>query len=172
MKSFIKILQRGFILSIFIISANSFVQAQEKVQKESSDPERGEFNDNGCDEEEVARIDEIKFAIAHSLINAKTINATTDDGTELTAFYVDSELVKLTADAKGFMQEIYVSDGYPVCFEVTSFASDSTMLEHYYFKNNRLVCREEPDTGLKSGPPEEPETDLIVGFEYYLTAIQ
>jgi hypothetical protein len=46
------------------------------------------------------------------------------------------------------------------------------MLEHYYFKDYKLVCREEPTTGVKSGPPEEPETDLIVGYEYYLNFIQ
>jgi hypothetical protein len=139
---------------------------------ESTDPESGALGDNGCDEKEVEKINEIKFTIAHNLINAKTLNATTDDGTELTTFYVEGDLVKLTAEAKGFMQEIYVSNGYPVCFEVTDFGSGSAVTDHYYFKNNKLVCRENPIKGLKTGPPDEPETDLIAGFEYYLNAIQ
>jgi hypothetical protein len=46
------------------------------------------------------------------------------------------------------------------------------MYDQYYFKNNRLVCRVDPMTGDSGAPPDEPETDLIVGFEYYLTAIQ
>lgn len=163
MKKFMKILRSIFFLTVLFISVNSISQVQNKEHEESP---------GGCDEKEVARIDEIKFDVAHSLINAKTINATTDDGTELSAFYVEGDLVKLTAEAKNFMQEIYVSGGSAVCFEVTSHSLDSTMVEHYYFKDNRLVCREEPDTGVRSGPPEEPETDLIVGYEYYLTAIQ
>ena len=137
---------------------------------ESTNPEGGSIN--GCDDEEVQRIDEMKFTIAHQLINAKTVNATLEDGTGITAFYVDSDLVKLSIDASGFAEEIYVSGGYPICFEVTTYGSDPMLTEHYYFKDNKLVCREVPMTGERSGPPEEPETDLIVGFEHYLTAIQ
>lgn len=137
---------------------------------ESTDPEGGSVN--GCNEEEVLRIDEIKFSIAHQLINAKTVNVTMDDGTGLIASYVDGKLVKLSVDASGFMQEIYVSEGNPVCFEVSTYGSDPVLTEHYYFKDNKLVCKEVPMTGEKSGPPDEPETDLIAGFEHYLNAIQ
>lgn len=125
-----------------------------------------------CDEKEMARIDEIRFTIAHQLIDAKTVNATTDDGAELTAFYVGSELVKLSVDAKGFSKEIYVSGGFPVSFDVTNHGSDSSVTDTYYFKDYRLVCRVNPMTGEQFGPPDEPETDLIAGFEYYLNFIQ
>ena len=127
---------------------------------------------NGCDEEEVKRIDEIKFDIAHSLINAKTVEAIMEDGTEITGFYVDSKLVKMSVTTLHFLEEIYIEDGFPVCFEVTTLTTGIAQHDVYYFKDNMLVCREDPMTGVKSGPPDEPQTDLLVGYEIYLEAIQ
>ncbi|MCB0725100.1 MAG: hypothetical protein KDC73_10365 [Ignavibacteriae bacterium] len=125
-----------------------------------------------CDTAEMSAIDGIVITAENNLLDAKVLNTTLEDGTGLTAFYVNNDLIKLTVDAKQFMQEIFVSGGYAVCFKVTSFTSDSNMYEIYYFKDNKLVCREDPMTGEMSGPPDEPETDLIAGFEYYLSAIQ
>lgn len=127
---------------------------------------------NGCNEEEVKRIDEVKFDIAHSLIDAKTVEATMEDGTEITGFYVDGKLVKMSVTTLHFLEEIYIEDGFPICFEVTTLTTGIAQHDHYYFKDNMLVCREDPMTGVKSGPPDEPLTDLLVGYEIYLEAIQ
>lgn len=125
-----------------------------------------------CDKDEVKRIDEVKFDIAHSLIDAKTVEATMEDGTEVMGFYVEGKLVKMSVTTIHFLEEIYIEDGFPICFEVTSLTTGIAQYDHYYFKDNMLVCREDPMTGVMSGPPDEPQTDLIVGYEIYLAAIQ
>ncbi len=125
-----------------------------------------------CNEDEVKRIDGIKFDIAHNLVDAKTIDATMDDGTEVTGFYVDGKLVKMSVTSLHFLEEIYIENGFPVCFEVTTLTTGIAHYDHYYFKDNKLVCRVDTISGEMYGTPDEPETDLIVGYEYYLAAIQ
>ena len=44
-----------------------------------------------CDSAEIERIDEIRRMVANSLIDASSVEAMLDDGTELMAFYVDAK---------------------------------------------------------------------------------
>ena len=112
-----------------------------------------------CDSAEIERIDEIRRMVANSLIDASSVEAMLDDGTELMAFYVDAKLVKMSVSGDT-SDEIYFEDGQVVNYEVSVNLFGQEVLLQHYFKDGMLMCSEESINGEQFERDEEMEKEL------------
>lgn len=126
-----------------------------------------------CNEEEVIAVDDLKRTVENSLINARVVTTMLDSGTEITAFYTEGKLLKITSTTYQYNSEqIFFSEGHLRYYEISGYKKNKMFFYVYYFSDDKLFCKTNNNTGkpmkIKSGE-EKKVIDIV---EEYLLAIQ
>lgn len=126
-----------------------------------------------CDENKTAAIDEIKRTAENSLINAKSVTKMLDSGTEIIAFYVDGNLIKISAsNSLSVNEQIFFENGFPKYYDVSGYKKGKQFFFVYYLENDKILCKQDLLSGKSLKFLKVEEKKLFNNINSYMEALQ
>jgi hypothetical protein len=127
-----------------------------------------------CDPEKVEAVNEVKRTVENSLINAASLTKLTDSGIEIMAFYLDSRLIKISANnsLSNSEQIFFGQNTEMVYYEISGYAAGSQFFHIYYFSEGKLFCKENGLNGKEIKRSRKDGEKIRKILDEYLAEIQ
>lgn len=126
-----------------------------------------------CDENKILESEEVRRTAENSLINAGSVNAALPSGIEITAFYNEGRLIKIsTTDNLSHSEQIYFEKDILRCYESSGYDNGKEYFIAYYIKDDKVFCKQNKLSGVFLELGKNEGNDIILKVQDYLTAIQ
>ena len=126
-----------------------------------------------CDEEKIKYAEDIRRTAENSLYEARLVNVTLSFGTELTAFYFNNRLVKIsTTDNLSHSEQIFFDNHTAACYESSGYENGKEYFNAYYLSENSIFCKQNKLTGAFVEIINSEVENIYRIIEEYLLAIQ
>lgn len=130
------------------------------------------FSQN-CDEKAVEQSNEVKRTVENSLINSTSMTKITSNQEELTVFYHEGKLIKISAtDNMSQNEEVFFNNGMLRYYSVSGYRDGNQFMEICYFSDDVLRCYEDGLKGEYRKFDKEFESRILTKVNRYLEEIQ
>lgn len=127
----------------------------------------------GCDDNKIAVSEEARRTAENSLIDAKSVAVNLPSGTEITAFYKGSELIKIsTTDNLSHSEQIFFSSGYLKVYERSGYNNGKQYFNAWYADGNKIFCCQDMLSGRFLVLDESECSAILKSVDEYLLAVQ
>lgn len=126
-----------------------------------------------CDEKKISESDEVRRTAENSLVNAVSVNAALPSGIDITAFYSEGKLIKIsTTDNLSHSEQIFFDKDIPRCYERSGYDNGKEYFTSYYIQDNSIFCKQNKLSGRYLELESNEATNIILKIEEYLAAVQ
>ncbi|HWA07053.1 MAG TPA: hypothetical protein VG961_10945, partial [Ignavibacteria bacterium] len=99
------------------------------------------YSQLSCDENKILESEEARRTAENSLISASSVNVSLPSGIDITAFYNEGELIKIsTTDNLSHSEQIYFEKDILRCFERSGYENGEEYFITYYINDNKVFC--------------------------------
>jgi len=132
------------------------------------------FSQSICSENEIESVNDAKRTSENNLVHSTAVTKLTDEGIEVTAFYYENRILKIsTSNSASVSEQIFFNSDYQmVYYERSGFAGSKEFFDIYYFRGNTLFCRENGLNGEKVKFSKKAGKKILETVEKYLLEVQ
>ncbi len=135
--------------------------------------EQGIYCQLSCDENKISESEEARRTAENSLLNARSLNVTLPSGIDLTAFYNEGKLIKIsTTDNLSHSEQIFFDKDLLRCYESSGYDNGKEYFIAYYIKDDKVFCKQNKLSGSYLELGKNEGNDIILKIQDYLKAIQ
>ncbi len=131
------------------------------------------YSQLSCDENKISESEEARRTAENSLISASSVNVSLPSGIDITAFYNEGKLIKIsTTDNLSHSEQIYFEKDILRCFERSGYENGEEYFITYYIDDNKVFCKQNKLSGTFLELGKNEGNDIILKVQDYLTAVQ
>lgn len=135
--------------------------------------QQGIYSQLSCDEKKISESEEVRRTDENSLLNARSLNVTLTSGIDLTAFYYEGKLIKIsTTDNLSHSEQIFFDKDLLRCYESSGYDNGKEYFTAYYITDDKVFCKQNKLSGTYLELGKNECNDIIMKVQDYLTAIQ
>lgn len=135
--------------------------------------QQGIYSQLSCDENQISESGEARKTAENSLLNARSVNVTLPSGIDITAFYCEGKLIKIsTTDNLSHCEQIFFEKENLRCFESSGYDNGKEYFIAYYIKDDKVFCKQNMLSGAFLELGNNESKGIIMKVQDYLLAIQ
>lgn len=127
----------------------------------------------GCDENKIQLAEDIRRTAENNLIFAVTVNVNLTSGIEITAFYTEGKLIKIsTTDNLSHSEQLFFENGMIRVYERSGYNKGKEYFTAWYIESDQVFCKQDKLSGKFLTVEITESKKLINIVDEYLFALQ